>query len=58
MSEATKEKPLVKKLPCGGYGIYGIDIKNKQQIQIGYIGAKLNLEACLPAGVTIQDIKK
>jgi len=58
MSEATKEKPLVKKLPCGGYGIYGIDIKSKQHIQIGYIGAKLNLEAYLPPGVTIQDIKK
>jgi len=58
MSEPTKEKPVVKKLPCGGHAIYGIDFKSKQQVQIGYIGANLNLEAYLPAGVTVQDIKK
>jgi len=58
MSEPVKDKPTVKKLPCGGYGVYGIDIKNKQPIQIGYIGSNLNVEAFLPTGVTVQDIKK
>lgn len=58
MSGAIKEKPQVKKLPCGGYAIYGIDNKSKQEIQVGYIGSNLNVEAFLPAGVTIQDIKK
>lgn len=58
MSEAIKEKPKVKKLSCGGYAVYGIDTKSKQEIQIGYIGANLNVESFLPAGVTVQDIKK
>jgi hypothetical protein len=56
--DPTKEKPVVKKLPCGGHAIYGIDFKSKQQVQIGYIGANLNLEAYLPPGITLQDIKK
>ena len=58
MSEATKDKPIVKKLPCGGHAIYSIDIKSKQQIQVGYIGANLNLEAYLPVGTKLQDIVK
>jgi len=48
MSEPTKEKVKVKKLPCGGYAIYGVDFKSKQEVQIGYVGANLNAEAFLP----------
>lgn len=54
MSEPTKDKPIAKKLPCGGIAIYGIDNKSKQSIQIGYIGANLNPEAFLPKDCVVQ----
>ena len=50
----TSEKVKVKKLPCGGYAIYGIDFKTKQEVQVGYVGAGLNAEAYLPAGAEIS----
>jgi len=53
MSE-TKDKPVVKKLPCGGYGIYTIDPKTKQPAQTGYIGANLELTAYLPKDAIVQ----
>jgi len=52
MSE-TKQQLKVKKLPEGGWAIYGIDNKEKKEIQIGYIGENLNVEAFLPAGAQI-----
>jgi len=53
MSE-SKEKPIVKLLPCGGYGVYTIDAKSKNLVQTGYIGSKLELNAYLPKDVVIQ----
>lgn len=54
MSEPTKDKLTAKKLPCGGTAIYGIDVKSKQVIQIGYIGANLNVDAFLPKDCVVQ----
>jgi hypothetical protein len=48
------EKPIVKKLKCGGYGVYTTDFKTKQLAQTGYIGANLTLEAWLPKDAVIQ----
>lgn len=47
------DKIKVKQLPCGGYAIYGVDIKSKQEVQVGYIGANLNAQAFLPANAEI-----
>jgi len=44
-----------KKLKEGGYALYGTDSKTKQEIQVGYIGENLNLEAWLPKGVKIEN---
>lgn len=44
----------VKKLPEGGYGIYTLDKKSKAEIQTGYIGPGLNVEAFLPEGAVIE----
>lgn len=49
----SSDKPKVKKLPCGGYAIYGVDSKSKQEVQVGYIGAGLKLEAYLPPNAEI-----
>jgi len=54
MSEPTAEKIKVKKLPCGGHAIYGVDTKTKQLIQLGYIGANLPLDGFLPAGYILE----
>ena len=48
MAEPTKEKTKLKQLPCGGYAVYGTDVKTKQEAQVGYIGAKLPLEGYAP----------
>jgi len=53
MSE-SKEKPVVKQLPCGGYAIFTIDNKTKQLVQTGYVGSKLESSAYLPTGSSIQ----
>jgi len=45
MSEPIKEKTKLKQLPCGGYAVYGVDIKTKQEVQVGYIGPNLPLES-------------
>lgn len=50
----SQEKPIVKKLKCGGYGIYTIDTKTKQLVQTGYVGANLKLEAFIPADAVLQ----
>ena len=52
MSE-TKQQIKVKKLSEGGWAIYGIDPKEKKEIQIGYIGENLNVEAFIPAGAQL-----
>lgn len=52
MSDA-KQQIKVKKLPEGGWAIYGIDSKEKKEIQIGYIGENLNAEAFLPEGAQL-----
>lgn len=44
----VKNKPKLKKLPCGGYGIYIEDKKTNQPSQIGYIGANLSLDGFCP----------
>jgi hypothetical protein len=49
-----KNKIVVKKLKCGGYGIYSTDAKTKSVIQTGYIGESLNVEAWIPAGAVIE----
>lgn len=54
MAAETKEKPIVKQLKCGGYGVYTTDPKSKQLTQTGYIGANLNLQAFLPPDAVIQ----
>jgi len=53
MSDKPADKIRVKKLPCGGYAIYGIDFKTKQEVQVGYVGAGLNAEAYLPKNAEI-----
>jgi len=50
----TKERPVVKQLKCGGYAIFTVDPKTKQQMQTGYIGANLALEGYLPPDAIIQ----
>jgi len=49
----AKQQIKVKKLPEGGWAIYGIDSKEKKEIQIGYIGENLNAEAFLPEGAQL-----
>jgi len=44
----------VRKLPEGGYGIYTLDKKSKTEIQTGYIGPGLKVEAFLPEGAVIE----
>ena len=44
-----------KKLKEGGYALYGIDPKTKTEIQVGYIGESLTLEAWLPKRVKIEN---
>jgi hypothetical protein len=44
-----------KKLAEGGYALYSIDPKTKQETQVGYIGENLNIEAWLPQGVKIEN---
>ena len=44
----TKTKPKLKKLPCGGYGIYVEDKKTNMPIQIGYLGANLSIDGFCP----------
>lgn len=50
-----KNKIVVKKLKCGGYGIYAADAKTKSIIQTGYIGKHLKLEAWIPAGAVVEN---
>jgi len=50
----ASEKPIVKKLKCGGYGVYTIDVKTKMSVQTGYIGPNLTLEAFLPEGAVVE----
>ena len=50
----AQEKPIVKKLKCGGWAIYTIDPKTKTQLQTGYIGGNLKLEAWLPEGAVVE----
>ena len=49
MSE-TKQQIKVKKLPEGGWAMYGIDTKEKKEVQIGYIGENLKVEAFIQEG--------
>lgn len=49
----TKTSYKVKKLPEGGWAIYGIDSKTKQESQVGYIGENLDLQGFLPEGAQI-----
>jgi len=44
-----------KKLAEGGYALYAIDLKTKQETQVGYIGENLTLEAWLPQGVKVEN---
>ena len=48
------DKPVVKKLKCGGWGIYTVDVKTKQPAQTGYIGPGLKLEAFVPLDAIIE----
>jgi len=50
----SNEKPIVRKLKCGGHGVYTIDSKTKQLAQTGYIGPNLSLEAFLPKDAVIE----
>lgn len=55
MSEnKVAEKLKVKKLPCGGHAIYGVDPKSKQLAQVGYIGASLPVEAFMPENAVLE----
>lgn len=49
------DKPVVKKLKCGGWGIFTVDPKTKQPAQTGYVGSNLKLDAFLPPDAVIQD---
>jgi len=53
MSE-NKDKPTVRRLPCGGHAIFAVDPKTKQSTQIGYIGKNLPLDGYMPAGTIVQ----
>jgi len=37
----NKNNLTAKKLPCGGYAIFGIDPKTKNPAQVGYVGKGL-----------------
>lgn len=50
----SQEKPVVKKLKCGGWGVYTTDPKTKMPAQTGYIGPNLSLEAYLPEGAVVE----
>jgi len=50
MSETFK----IKKHKDGGWEIFGIDSKTKTEMQIGYIGENLPVEAYAPPGSQIQ----
>jgi len=50
----AQEKPIVKKLKCGGWGIYTTDVKTKMLAQTGYIGSNLTLECWLPEGAVVE----
>jgi len=52
MSE-NKTTYKVKKLPEGGWAIYGTDPKTKTEAQVGYIGENLKVEAFLPEGAQL-----
>jgi len=51
----AQEKPVVKKLKCGGWGIFTTDPKTKMLAQTGYVGPNLEPKAYLPADALIQD---
>jgi len=44
-----------KKLKEGGYALYAIDPKTKQESQVGYIGENLDPKGWLPQGVKIEN---
>jgi hypothetical protein len=44
-----------KKLKEGGYALYGVDPKTKQEMQVGYIGEGLPLDGYLPKGLKIEN---
>jgi hypothetical protein len=50
----ANEKPVIKKLKCGGWGIYTIDLKTKLPAQTGYIGPNLCVEAFLPKDAIVE----
>lgn len=50
----SQEKPVIKKLKCGGHAIYTTDAKTKQLTQTGYIGPNLSLEAYAPKDAVVQ----
>ena len=54
MSE-PKQQIKVKKLPEGGWAVYSIDPKDKREIQTGYIGPNLKMEAFVPENAQIQN---
>lgn len=57
MSNETKDLKNVltaKKLPCGGYAIYGIDMKTKNPTQVGYVGKGLAEFSCYLEGVKVE----
>ena len=45
----------VKKLAEGGYALYAIDPKTKQETQVGYMGENLDPKGWLPDGVKIEN---
>ena len=44
-----------KKLKEGGYALYAIDPKTKQESQVGYIGENLDPKGWLPQGVKVEN---
>jgi len=50
----SQEKPVIKKLPCGGYAIFASDSKSKTLVQVGYLGANLPVEGYLPKDVVVE----
>lgn len=50
----ANEKPVVKKLKCGGWGIFTIDPKTKMPTQTGYVGPNLSAEAYLPKDAVVE----
>ena len=50
----ANEKPVVKQLKCGGWAIYTVDTKTKQQIQTGYVGPNLEPKAYLPVDAIFE----